>query len=115
MHRTITHYVYAYVYSAPGVVEFRVNNLVATRATEVSWSPPLQPNGVVTTYQVIYSMYQSSAVVTSEMLSNTTNTYIIRNLGMEITTTAKYLRKYILLVFIYRARNTLSSNSGSVY
>ena len=78
----------------------------------------LQPNGVVTTYQVIYSMYQSSAViVTNEMLSNTTNTniYIIRNLGMQNSTTAEYLHKYVLFVFIYRARNTLSSNSHSIY
>ena len=57
----------------------------------MSWSPPLQPNGVITSYQVIYSVYQSSATVTSEMLSNTTNTYTIRNLGMQISTTAKYL------------------------
>ena len=70
------------LYLAPGVVEFRVNDLIATSETEVSWSPPLQPNGVITSYQVIYSVYQSSAIVTSEMLSNTTNTYIIRNLGM---------------------------------
>ena len=70
------------LYSAPGVVEFRVNDLTATSETEVSWAPPLQPNGVITSYQVIYSVYQSSAIVTSEMLSSTTNMYIIRNLGM---------------------------------
>ena len=71
-----------YVYLAPGVVQFQVNDLMATGETEVSWSPPLQPNGVITSYQVMYSVYESSAIVRSEILSNNTITYIIRNLGM---------------------------------
>ena len=79
---TIT-YIYCYwVHSAPGVVQFQVNDLTATGETGVSWSPPLQPNGVITSYQVVYSVYGSSAIVRSEMLSNSTITYIIRNLGM---------------------------------
>ena len=69
---------------APGVVEFHVSDLTASSEAEVTWSPPLQPNGVITSYQVIYSVYESSTITTSEMLSNTTNTYIIRNLGMLI-------------------------------
>ena len=89
-----------HIYSAPGVVEFHVNDLTATREIEVSWSPPLQPNGVITFYQVIYSIYQSSAAVTSEMLSNTTNTYTIRNLGMQISTTAIYLCGHCLFSFV---------------
>lgn len=49
---------------------------------EVSWSPPLQPNGVITSYEVIHSVYESSITTTSGVLSNTTHTYIIKNLGM---------------------------------
>ena len=71
-----------WVHLAPGVVQFQVNDLTATGETGVSWSPPLQPNGVITSYQVVYSVYESSAIVRSEMLSNSTITYIIKNLGM---------------------------------
>ena len=73
-----------HLYLAPSVVEFQVNDLTATSEAEVSWSTPLQSNGVITSYQVIYSVYESSSTTSSEMLNNTTNTYIIKNLGMYI-------------------------------
>ena len=55
---------------------------MTTSEVEVSWSPPLQPNGIITSYELIYSVYESSFTTTSGILSNTTNTYIIKNLGM---------------------------------
>lgn len=72
-----------FLYSVPGIVEFYVNDLAASEA-EVSWSTPLQPNGIITSYQVIYSVYGSSTTISSKLLSDTTNTYIIRNLGILI-------------------------------
>ena len=49
---------------------------------EVSWFPPLQPNGMITSYELIYSVYESSITTTGGILSNITNTYIFMNLGM---------------------------------
>ena len=80
MHKCSHFYCYC-VHATPGIVQFQVNDLTATGETEVSWSPPLQPNGIITSYQVIYSVYKSTAIVRSEMLNNSTNTYIVRNLG----------------------------------
>ena len=73
--------------TAPGIVEFNVNNLSTDSEAEVSWTPPLQPNGVIISYQVIYSVYGDFIgyfidIITSE--NDTTRSYIIRNLGMYI-------------------------------
>ena len=103
---------YLFLYSAPGVVEFHVSSLMTAGQVEVSWSPPRQPNGVITSYEVIYSVYESSIITTSGILSNTTNIYSIKNLGMlnEIVITSD-----LLFLFHFRARSSISSNSGSIY
>ena len=105
-----------YVYLAPGVVQFQVNDLMVTGETGVSWSPPLQPNGVVTSYQVVYSVYESSAIVRSEILSNNTITYIIRNLGMlhNFATSYHYVMgKYLRGKFAQFSKN-FSPNTGEI-
>ena len=65
------------MYVAPGIVDqFTIN-----QAT-VRWSPPLQPNGIVTGYQVIYSVYQiPSTKMTSNMLDNTITEFSIESLS----------------------------------
>ena len=36
-----------------------IDHVISTsvNATVVSWSPPLEPNGVITGYEVVYSLY----------------------------------------------------------
>jgi len=46
--------------AAPGVVLFDVNNLPTNTEVRVTWRPPEQPNGLITSYQVIYSVYEST-------------------------------------------------------
>jgi len=76
--------VLSYVHVAPGVVQFHVNETTAGEA-EVSWTPPLQSNGIITSYQVNVSAYENNfTTAKSEMLDNTTTSYIIRNLGKQI-------------------------------
>ena len=62
---------------APGIVDqFNIN-----QAT-VRWSSPSQPNGIITGYQVIYSVYQiPSTKMTSNMLDNTITEFSIDNLS----------------------------------
>ena len=36
-----------------------IDHVISTsvNATVVSWSPPLEPNGVITGYEIVYSLY----------------------------------------------------------
>ena len=44
-------------YAAPGVVG--IDHVISTsiNATLVAWNPPIEPNGVITGYEVVYSVY----------------------------------------------------------
>ena len=58
---------------APGIVQIaRVAGTSDTTAI-IFWTLPLQPNGLITGYLVIYSVYQRDDDL-SQMLNNTTNT-----------------------------------------
>ena len=65
------------LYVVPGIVEqFSIDQ------TTVTWSPPSQPNGIITGYQVIYSVYQiPSTKMMSSMLDNTITKYTIESLS----------------------------------
>ena len=65
---------------APGVVE--IVAIVGTSDTTavVFWTPPSQPNGVITGYQIIYSMYGNTASMT-EAASRNENSFVITNLS----------------------------------
>ena len=61
----------------PGVVDI-LENL----QEEVMWNPPSQPNGIITGYQVIYSVYQiPSTKMMSDVLDNTITKFSIENLS----------------------------------
>ena len=49
----------------------------------VTWAPPLEPNGIIMSYQVIYFIYQRNVAMMSEMLDNDTTTYSIGGLGKQ--------------------------------
>lgn len=42
---------------APGVVEIIDVVSISTSASVVTWSPPIEPNGIITGYEVVYSVY----------------------------------------------------------
>ena len=54
--------------------------VLETDGNVVKWSPPAQPNGIITVYRVIYSIYQNNANM-SEMLNSSTTMYPIDNLS----------------------------------
>ena len=71
-----------YMYnSVPGVTQFNVNNLPTITEVQVTWTPPEQPNGLITSYQVLYSVYESTTTVQSTMLNGNDRSYTIRNLS----------------------------------
>ena len=53
----------------------------ATKEENVTWSPPSQPNGIITDYQVIYSIYENISDMMSELLDNDTYEYSIDGLS----------------------------------
>ena len=69
-------HMYLCICIAPGIVV-----VLDTVRNMIIWSPPLQPNGIITGYQVIYSIYQNDSDRISETLSNDTTRYIIEGLG----------------------------------
>ena len=49
---------------------------------DITWRPPSQPNGIITGYQVIYSIYQlPSTKMMSDVLENTIFVFSIENLS----------------------------------
>ena len=65
-----------YTCIAPGIVDqFSINQ------TTVRWSPPSQPNGIITSYRVIYFVYQEDVSMSSDVLDNTTMEYSIDDLS----------------------------------
>ena len=65
---------------APGVVQL-TTSVVSNTEVNVIWSPPSQPNGIITAYKVIYSIYDNTTTVMSELLSDDRSTYPISDLS----------------------------------
>ena len=67
--------------TAPGVVE--IIGVVGTSDTTavVYWTPPSQPNGVITGYQIIYSVYGDITNRMTLAASRNENSFIITNLS----------------------------------
>ena len=64
-------------------------NILEIVQEEIKWRPPSQPNGIITGYQVIYSIYQiPSTKMMSEVLDNTITEFSIDNLS-------EYIRNYL--------------------
>ena len=66
---------------APGVVE--IVAIVGTSDTTavVFWTPPSQPNGVITGYQVIYSVYGDADNRMTEAVTRNEDSFVITNLS----------------------------------
>ena len=66
---------------APGVVE--IVAIVGTSDTTavVFWTPPSQPNGVITGYQIIYSVYGDADNRMIEAVTRNKDNFAIGNLS----------------------------------
>ena len=51
-------YIYHILYTAPGIVEIVDVVSISDTTSLVTWDPPIQPNGIITGYEVIYSVYE---------------------------------------------------------
>ena len=77
------------------------------------WNPPDQPNGIITGYEVMYSVYESAtAPMMSERLNGSVESFLIENLGKDFG--LKYDGLCSCLIH-YRTWYTLSSQSGGIY
>ena len=70
-----------FIPTAPGVVE--IVGVVGTSGTTavVFWTPPSQHNGVITGYQIIYSMYGNAANSMNQAVSRNEDSFIITDLS----------------------------------
>ena len=61
----------------PGVVD-----ILEIVQGDIKWNPPSQPNGIITGYQAIYSIYQlPSTKMMSDVLNSTITELSIENLS----------------------------------
>ena len=67
--------------TAPGVVE--IIGVVGTSDTTavVYWTPPSQPNGVITGYQIIYSVYGDADDNMTQAVTRNEDSFVIANLS----------------------------------
>ena len=67
--------------AAPGVVE--IDHVISTsvNATVISWSPPIEPNGVITGYEIVYSVYGLDAESVIGPLESNVTTLHLMDLG----------------------------------
>ena len=65
----------------PGVVEIFNVTSISSNTSLVTWSPPMEPNGIVTEYEVIYSVYGLDNKSVIGPLDNDTYTHNITNLS----------------------------------
>ena len=67
--------------TVPGVVE--IVGVVGTSNTTavVHWTPPSQPNGVITGYQIIYSVYGDADDNITQAVTRNEDSFVIANLS----------------------------------
>ena len=70
----------AHTYTAPGVVQFYVTTTMNNTEVTVKWSPPLQPNGIITSYKVIYQRYEDDSTTVYIKLESSVRNYTIQSL-----------------------------------
>ena len=46
----------------------------------VTWNPPIQPNGIITSYEVIYSVYEDATETISVPVSSNISSFNITDL-----------------------------------
>ena len=64
----------------PGAVYFNVSNLLNDTEVRIDWLPPSESTAIITSYQVVYSVYEAVTMKNVRLNSNTTS-YVIQNLS----------------------------------
>ena len=54
---------------------------ISKSTINVIWIPPAQPNGIITEYEISYSVYGDTDNIMSDTVDSNKNTFIIINLG----------------------------------
>ena len=69
----------------PGAVYFHVSSLPNDTEVRIDWVPPLEPSTVITSYEVIYSVYEAVNIAQRVKLNSSTTSYAIQNLSKWLT------------------------------
>ena len=69
----------------PGAVYFHVSNLPNDTEIRIDWVPPLEPFAVITSYEVVYSVYEAVNNAQRVRLNSNTTSYVIQNLSKWLT------------------------------
>ena len=89
-----------YNYTAPGVVEITDVVTISSSASNVTWNPPIEPNGIITGYEVIYSVHGRSTENVIGPLDSGKNSLDIMNLSK--FTLIVCIRKNLILCKNYK-------------
>ena len=81
LHMYITGYKCFFLYVAAGVVQIARVVGTSDSTAVVFWTPPSQPNGLITGYQIIYSLYGDSTNSMNQAVSSNENSFVITNLS----------------------------------
>ena len=54
---------------------------ISSSTVNVIWIPPTQPNGIITKYEVMYSVYNDTINVKTYEVAGDINSLIVSNLG----------------------------------
>ena len=71
------------LHTGPGVVEIFGVVPLSPASANVIWIPPSQPNGVITEYNVIYSIYGDTEMHTNNTVPGDETSFIIIDLGKQ--------------------------------
>ena len=69
------------MYIAPGVVKITDVFSISSSTSCVKWNPPTEPNGIITGYEIIYSVYGEIHESVIGLLESNINASNITNLG----------------------------------
>ena len=76
-------YTYIHIYlcpTVPGIVKIVDVVSISDTISLVTWNPPIQSNGIVTGYEVIYSVYEDDNNNIGVSVTNSTNSFNITSL-----------------------------------
>ena len=76
------HWLSCYTYpAAPGVVDIVDIVAISNTISTVTWRQPMQTNGIITGYEVMYSIYESTTDITNVSLASDVESYNITDLS----------------------------------
>ena len=66
--------------TAPGIVVIVDVATISNATSTVMWNPPIQPNGIITGYEVMYSAYEDDADIITIPVTSNINSFNITDL-----------------------------------